>query len=516
MRIGRVRGFPRLCAALGALVLAAGCAGSPPGTGPGPAGGGQAMALAKPLVIAVATEPSTLDLQAVIDRNARVPAGNIFDSLLDRDRNARIVPSLAERYEAVDDSTWRFTLRRGVSFHNGEPFNAAAAAASVNRILDKDYRTQRTSYIQEISGAEVVDEYTVDVKTDGLNAVLPVQMTQLAMVPPVAAAERDFGQKPVGTGPYQFVSWERGREIKLAAFDGYWGEKPAVREVIVRIIPDAQTQISALQAGEVDLVLDLLPEQARLAPKALSIPAAEFSYIQFNAHKREMANPRVRVAMNLAVDKETLAKTIYLGHGKPNDAQHTSEGMLGYAPNVKPFPFDPARARALLQEAGYGAGFALALHAPIGRYLKGEETSEYVAAQLGEVGIRTQVELMEWNAYRDAGRIAGTRPGAFDLKYGWNSNEWFDASRIVSHITCDGTSSKMCNPRIDDLMDRGVKTLDQRSRDQMYQQVWATLHEDPHSIYLLQQNLIYGVAERVEWQPRPDDEYRAAEMRLTR
>ena len=297
--------------------------------------------------------------------------------------------------------------------------------------------------------------------------------------------------------------------------EGYWGKKASIRDFVVRMIPDAQTQISALQAGEIDLVLDLLPEQAKLAPRFLSAPATEFSYIQFNAHKKEMADPKVRIALNLAVDKETLAKTIYLGHARPMDAQHLSKGMLGYNPKLKPFPYDPKKARQLLKEAGYPDGFELVLHAPIGRYLKGEETSEFVAAQLKEVGVRVKVQLHEWNAYRKLGRIAGKEAGAFDLKYGWNSNEWFDASRIVSHITCDGTSSKLCNKKVDELMDKAIKTLDQKERDKLYQQVWATLNDDPHAVYLLQQNLIYGLAKRLEWQPRVDDEVRVAMMRFT-
>jgi peptide/nickel transport system substrate-binding protein len=476
---------------------------------------GAAVKPARPLVIAISTEPSTLDGQAVIDRNSRVASGNIFESLLDRDRSGQIVPWLAESYRAVNDNTWRFRLRKNIKFHNGEPFDAHAAAFSVNRIIDKQFKTQRTSYIEAITGAKVVDENTIDVTTDGTNAVLPVQMTQLVMVPAKAAREKTFGEVPVGTGPYKFVRWNRGREIGLTIHEGYWGKKPTITEFIVRVIPDPQTQIAALQTGEVDLVLDLLPEQAKLAPRFISVPATEFSYIQFNAHKKEMANPKVRLALNLAVDKETLAKTIYLGHGRPMDAQHLAKGMLGYNPTLKPFPYDPKRARQLLKEAGYPDGFELVLHAPIGRYLKGEETSEVVAAQLKEIGVRVKLQLHEWNAYRKLGRIPGNEAGAFDLKYGWNSNEWFDASRIVAHITCDGTSSKLCNKKVDDLMDRAIKTLDQKVRDKLYQQVWATLNEDPHAIYLLQQNLIYGLAKRLDWQPRLDDDVRVAAMRLT-
>jgi peptide/nickel transport system substrate-binding protein len=476
---------------------------------------GAAAKPTRPLVIAVSTEASTLDGQAVIDRNSRVASGNIFESLLDRNANGQVIPWLAESYKSVNDTTWRFNLKKNVKFHNGEPFNAEAAAFSVNRIVSKEYKTQRASYIENIKGAKAIDENTVDVITDGTNAVLPVQMTQLVMVPPGAAKDKGFGVTPIGTGPYKFVRWDRGREIVLAVNENYWRERPTIREFSVRVIPDPQTQISALQAGEVDLVLDLLPEQAKLAPKFISVPATEFSYIQFNAHKKELIDPRVRVALNLAIDKATLAKTIYQGHARPMDAQHLAKGMLGYNPTLKPFPYDPKRARQLLKEAGYADGFELVLHAPIGRYLKGEETSEFVAAQLREVGIKVKIQLHEWNAYRKLGRIPGKEPNAFDLKYGWNSNEWFDGSRILSHITCDGTSSKLCEKRIDELMDKAIQTLDQKTREQHYQEVWAMLNKNPHAIYLLQQNLIYGLAKRLDWQPRLDDEVRVSTMRAS-
>src|SRR5215510_7848189 len=162
---------------------------------------GAAAKPSRPVVIAVSTEPSTLDGQAVIDRNSRVASGNIFESLLDRGADGKIIYSLAESYRALNDNTWRFQLRKNVKFHNGEPFNAEAAAFSVNRIVDKNYKTQRASYIENIKGAKAVDEYTVDVITDGTNSVLPVQMTQLVMVPPKAAGDKSFGDRPVGTGP---------------------------------------------------------------------------------------------------------------------------------------------------------------------------------------------------------------------------------------------------------------------------------------------------------------------------
>src|SRR5690606_30483434 len=135
------------------------------------------------LTIAISTEPSTLDGQVVNDRNARVITGNLFESLIRRDRKAQLVPGLATEWKNLDESTWEFTLREGGTYHDGSPFNAESAADSINRMVDPNFETQRGSYIEGITGAEATGEYTLVVKTDGPDAILPLQMAQVPMVP---------------------------------------------------------------------------------------------------------------------------------------------------------------------------------------------------------------------------------------------------------------------------------------------------------------------------------------------
>ncbi len=466
-----------------------------------------------PLVIAVSTEPSTLDAQAVNDRSSRVVTANIFETLLTRTADGVLVPGLAESFEAFDDDTWRFSLRSGVTFHDGAAFNAESAAFSLNRMLDEEYETQRSSYIRDIVDAVAVDELTLDINTDGINAVLPLQVAQLPMIPLDVGDE--INDAPVGTGPYMFEAWNRGESISAVANPDYWGDAVSIDSFQIRFISDAQTALAALQAGEVDLVLDILPEQVDLVPVAKSVPATEFSFVQFNTYKKELSDPRVRIALNLAVDKELIAETLYGGYARPNAAQHLSETMLGYNDSLEAFPYDPDRARELLAEAGYADGFELTMNAPIGRYLRAEESAEYIAQAFTDVGVDTTVRLWEWNEFRSAGRIAGTEPDAFDLRYAWNSNEWFDAARITSHVTCGGSSSKICDEGVTALFDQGVTTLDQDERDRIYQEAWAGLNANPHAVYLLQQDLIYGLSERLAWEPRLDDEYLVASMSFT-
>lgn len=462
------------------------------------------------LTIAISTEPSTLDGQVVNDRAARVVTGNIFESLIFRDRTAQLVPGLALSWQSLDEENWEFTLREGVTFHDDSPFNAASAAYSINRMVAEDFETQRSSYIRGIVSAEATGDYTVVVTTDGPDAVLPLQMAQVPMVPLDAGDE--MNDEPVGTGPYQFSDWNRGQSITAARYDGYWGDPATIPEFTVRVIPDAQTALAALQKGEVDLVLDVLPDQVSAAPKAVNVPATEFSYIAFNTFVEEMSDPRVRVAMNLAVDKELIAETIYSGFGRPNHAQHVTPESLGFNPDITAFPYDPDQARTLLAEAGYPDGFEVTMNVPIGRYLFGEETARFVAQQLEDIGLTVDIVEWEWNEYRSAGRVKPGEDGALDLKYGWNSNEWFDSARVASHVTCGGSSSKICDQLVSDNFEIGATSVDQEERDQAYQAAWAQLHENPHAIYLLQQDLIYGMSEDLVWDPRLDDEYYVREM----
>ena len=466
------------------------------------------------VTIAVTTEPSTLDPQAVNDRSSRVVTANLFESLLGRDASTALVPVLATGYEAIDEDTWRFTVREGVTFHDGQALDAQAVADALNRMLDPDYSTQRDSYIRGMRVVEAVDAGTVDIHTDGVNATLPLQIAQLPIFAPGTADT--VGESPVGTGPYMFEAWERGQQITAVRNPNYWGDAPSIDAFTVRFIPDKQTSLAALQAGEVDLVLDILPEQVPLVPQALSVPATEYSYIALNALRPDLAPPEIRVAMNLAVDKELIAETLYEGYAEPNHAQHLSPGMLGYNPDVGPFPYDPDQAREIMESHGWNEDnpLFLEIYAPIGRYLRGVETTQAVATMLNDVGFNTEVRLAEWTRFRAGSRIRGEEPGAYDARYGWNSNEWFDGARTRNFLVCGGSSSKLCDEYVTEQFEMAGSTTDQELRNVLYQRAWARLHENPHAIYLLQQDLIYGATERLDWQPRLDDEYLVSEMSL--
>ena len=190
------------------------------------------------ITIAINEEPSTLDPQAVNDRHARVVMANLFESLLGRDAATELIPVLATSYGIVDDDIWRFEIREGVTFHDGQALDAQAVADSLNRMLHEDYETQRASYIRNIVSAEAVDEYTVDIHTDGVNAILPLQIAQLPVIAP--GTGDTVGENPVGTGPYMLEAWDRGQQITAVRNPSYWGEAPSIDAFSVRFIPTSR------------------------------------------------------------------------------------------------------------------------------------------------------------------------------------------------------------------------------------------------------------------------------------
>ncbi|MBI4759258.1 MAG: hypothetical protein HY783_09735, partial [Chloroflexi bacterium] len=183
------------------------------------------------VVIAIGGDPSTLDPQYADDGNERAVNDNIYEMLLFRDpKTMAIVPGLAESYKQVDATTWRLTLRKGIKFHNGEELNAAAVVFSVKRILDPAFKSQQLSYVEGITDAKAVDDYTVDIITSGPLPILPVRLTWLKIVPPKYAKEKaaEFPNHPVGTGPYKFVEWKKGDHVTLEANQAYWGGAPKI------------------------------------------------------------------------------------------------------------------------------------------------------------------------------------------------------------------------------------------------------------------------------------------------
>ena len=371
-----------------------------------------APASAQSIGIAIGSEPTTLDPQLRDDGGERMVNDNIFETLTVRDADGTLGPGLAASMPIqVDETTWEVDLREGISFHNGEPLDAEAVVFSVERIVDPAFNSEQGSYFETISGAEIVDEDTVRIITAGADPILPARLYWMKMVPPGAASEEGFAENPVGTGPYRFEEWDRSNAISLSANLDYWGGTPAIETVEFRFVSEFGTRLSSLLAGEVDLITNLLPEFVNRVPKSASVAGLEFPIMILNADDGPTADVRVRRALNYAVDKEALAEGLFDGYAEVSQGQLMAPSFFGFNPDIKGYPYDPDKARALIEEAG-AEGAEIEVVGTAGRWLKDREMVEVVASFWNEVGVEANVRIFEFNEYLNRLFDAETRADA--------------------------------------------------------------------------------------------------------
>jgi peptide/nickel transport system substrate-binding protein len=467
------------------------------------------------IVFVIGSDPSTLDPQFPDDGNARPVNDNIYEMLVVRDAvTAELGPSLAKSWEQVDETTWRFELQEGVTFHNGEPFNADAVVYSVERMIDPEFNSEIISFVATITGAEAVDDYTVDIFTEGPDPILLARLTWLNIVPPVYTEENaeNFGNEPVGTGPYKFVEWIKGDHVGLEANEDYWGGAPSIAEVTIRTIPEDATAAGALQAGEVDVVRHLIPEYLEQVPKAASVHGIQFPWVRINTNVEPLDDVRVRQALNYAIDVEALRDALYSGYAAVAEGQMLTPGHFGYNPDVKAYPYDPDKARQLLQEAG-AEGATLEFIGESGRWLKDKELVEAIATQLEAVGLDIEVNIVEWSQWLDL-LFAGAE-AAPDLQFSSHDNSLFDADRTLSVMfTSEGSQATYSNPEVDRLVNEARTETDVTVREGLYHQAVQMIYDEAACIFLLNFDDIYGLSESVEWTPRADGRILVKDMTL--
>jgi peptide/nickel transport system substrate-binding protein len=467
------------------------------------------------VVVVIGGDPSTLDPQSADDGNERAVNDNIYETLIARDsKSMMLIPGLAKSWERVNDTTWRFTLREEVKFHNGEDWNAEAAAYSINRVIDPEFASDQISYYATVKGAKVVDKYTIEVTTDGPDPTLPTRLYWMKMVPPRYTAENPgtFAEKPVGTGPYKFVEWVKGDHITLEANTEYWGGAPKVKTVVVRPIADEATRLAALRAGEVDLVSGLIPTYAEQVPKVAVTPGLEFPWLRLNTLKGPTSDPKVRQAINYAIDKGGLGESLYLGYAVLAEGQLLTPSHFGFNPEVSAYPYDPDKARSLLAEAGY-TDEEIEFIGEAGRWLKDKELIEAVAEQLRDAGLNVNVKIVEWSEWLDL-LFAGADK-APSIQFSSHDNALLDADRTLSSVYHSGGSqSAYKNEEVDKLVDEARTETDMAKREEMYHKAIQIAYDEAAIVPLLNLANVYGLSERLQWKPRRDGKILAYEMSL--
>jgi peptide/nickel transport system substrate-binding protein len=469
-------------------------------------GGGGAQPQGE-LRVAIPWTPENLDPTMNLSSIRAMVGVSMFDSLVGRDADNRIVPQLAESWRLVDDTTWQLKLRRGVVFHDGEPFNAEAVRFTFQRVLDPEQKSPNRANMAEIARVDVIDDYTVNLVTRQPYAPLINRLLDFPMVPPKYTAEKGnqgMALKPVGTGPYRFVELVKDHRLVVEAFDRHWRGAPKIRRIVYKPIPEPFTRAAALRNNEVDLITTIPPSLARELERVgglrvQRVPSSWIIYLGLNAFKKPLSDVRVRQALNYATDVDAIVKNVLEGSGRRLEGPLTPQ-MFGYDASVKGYAHDPARARKLLAEAGYPDGLEITLESPAGRYQGDKEIAEALGGQWQKAGFNPKVQVAEWGAYFK--RYLGKQfQDAYLLGLGGPMQ---DGDELYNLVSSKGRGLYYKNERVDALFDLGRGTMDAAKRRQVYRDLARAMVEDATWVFLLQQVDIYASRDRVSWTPRPD------------
>jgi peptide/nickel transport system substrate-binding protein len=486
-----------------ALVFAACTSSSTPAPsgGAGPAGS---------VVYAVGADPTTLDPQATDDGNERAVNDNIYETLVFRNgATSALEPGLALSWTLKNETTWEIKLRPNIKFTNGAAMNADAVVFSVQRIIDPNLKSAQYSYLNSITGATKVDDLTVNLSTNGPDPILPSQLTWLKIVDPAYAKTADFANKPVGTGPYKFVEWKKGQSVTLTANADYWGTKPAIKDVTIRVIPEVNTRLQALKANELDLTANLSPELMAQAPATATQRSVEFYEIYFaKTTSGPFSDKATRQAANYAVDKEGILKSLFGGFGTVEQGQILRNDWPGFNPNLKPYPYDVAKAKSLLA----GKTPAIKLVGEGGRWLKDKETLQAVSAYLTAVGFKVTLDIQEFGAWVSTLFLPNEQK--VDSIWGSTSADLLDADRSLTQLACPSKQTDWCHKQYTDLVNKARVTNDAKARQDLYNQATAIQFEEAPLLYLVNPDDIYGMSAKLVWKPRLDGKVLFKEMSL--
>ncbi|MBI1773951.1 MAG: hypothetical protein HYR63_01260 [Proteobacteria bacterium] len=462
------------------------------------------------IVVAQAADAYTLDPA----KHSVFPTANIlfhmFDALVTKNAAGVFQPALAESWSNPDPTTWQFKLRRGVKFHNGEDFDAEAVKFTFARALDPNFKAPYYSRIAAIKVVEVVDRFTVNFKTEKPFPTMLFSLYEAAfpalIVPPKYIAQNGpdaLSKKPIGTGPYRFLEWRKDERVVMEAFPDYWGGAPKIKTLTWRPIPEVRTRIAELKSGGVDIIGDVPPEDIagldRGETKIVNVPSDFLYFYAFDTIKPSpLQDKRVRQALNYAVDVDAIQKAILNGYGQRLSVT-LPKNASAYDDSVSPYPYDPAKAKALLAEAGYANGFTIPLTARQGRYLKDKEVMEATMGFLAKVGVKVEAHYLEPGVWAQVSEKKGREGLIFG---GWSG---LDPDLVWYPLLYTGQyQSYYSNKQLDELLDKGRSTVDVQERIALYRQAAQLIKDDAALLPMVQPPLIYGMNRRLDWQPRID------------
>ena len=452
--------------------------------------------------IAVGIDPDTFDPAGQTTTTVQNMVDYVVETLVKVDEEGEVVPGLAESVELGEDGlTYTVELEQGVTFHDGTPFDAEAVVWNLERVTDPELTVPLGSPFEVIESAEAVDEDTVEITltrpSPGFRSALSV--TTAGMISPASIdaegnSYQDY-QRPVGTGPYEFGEYVAGQSVTLNKYEDYWGEEPYYDEVVFRIVPEAATRESLLLAGQVDMII--LPPVSDLADleenpdvEVKIAPSDRTIFIALNTNHEQLSDPKVRQALNYAVDKEAIVENVLYGAAEVLDAP-MAPSLFGYCP-AGSYEYDPEKARQLLEEAG-ATGMSLELLTPSGRYVQDQQAAEAIAGYLREVGLDVEVTTSDFPSFLARVNAPPSAETVDMHLLGW-APPYLDAEfqmqmfRKATHPPAGLATSFYTNPQVEELLQQADTAVDEDVREELYCEASQIIWEDAPWIFLWTQS----------------------------
>lgn len=454
------------------------------------------------LVVGQTLDATSLDPQKQGNMASMNILINIFDTLVWRDPQGNLIPSLATEWRAIDDYTWRFTLRQGVRFHNGEYFDAHAVKFTMDRIMDPATASP-IAELRHLVAANVIDTYTIDLVTDGPDPIMPARLVLFGgvIMPPRHVTQNTaeyVARNPVGTGPYRFVSWHRDSHVTLEAFDDHWRGPPPFRHLVFRIVPSWADMSAGLRTGEIHLAQGVpadLHTELRASPNInlLSAPWIQTAFISIDTAVPPLNIREVRQAMNYAVDVQTIIDTL-LGGNAHQVSTIIPRQNFGFDPNIPPFPYNPARARQLLAQAGVPNGFEVTFDANA----LAITTIMAIVSYLEAVGIRVNINMMDFATLSQRMAAGTASPLYFSTNTGWTMDA---LSNYQSFAHRERRFARGGTDELDALVIFQETTIDPAARQRAFTRAQEIMREEAFFIYLWQANNVIAVNSGVDFTP---------------
>lgn len=467
-------------------------------------GSGLQQATGDEIRVGLDVDAGTMDPRLSKDTTATRVADLVYDGLVRMNEKLEPQPSLAEKWENPNPTTWIFTLRTGVTFQDGTPFTAADVKYTFDSILDPNFKAPYAKLYAPISKVEVVDDTNVKFTLKNPYAPLLSYM-DIGIVPKHIGEKNDnsLSSNPIGTGPYKMVKWEKNSKISFESNDKYWGGPAKTKKVTYYIIPDNSTRVSALAAGDIDFVHSpLSPQDIGKIKENKDFTVIEteglgFTYLNFNTTNPILSDVKVRQAIAHLIDKETISGQLYQGMDKPGDSPLIPPSWA-FSDSIKGFPYDPNKAKELLAQAGWkdsdGDGIldkdgkkltiTLSTHTEDPNRM---QTVEFLQNEFSKAGIDAKVQTTEWPTFS-----ANMMAQKFDIALlGWLNLVDPDRAMYSQFLsTSENNYGKYSNPNVDELLEKGRITLDQGERTKIYQEAAKIVTDEVAYDVLLNQGYV--------------------------